>query len=63
MLPDVYRLKSTVTKRMEILWCNGRFLFGGSYLATTRRHVDRLNSMVLRTENLVRNVRFLLESI
>jgi hypothetical protein len=59
---SIYRLNYTVTWT-EILWRNGRFLFGSTYLAASRRHVDRLNSMVIRTEMLVRNVRFLLDSI
>jgi hypothetical protein len=45
-VPDVDRLSSTII-RMGILQRIGRFLFGGTYLAATRRHgCDRLNSMV-----------------
>jgi hypothetical protein len=58
-----YLLSSTII-RTAIIWRNGRFLFGSTYLAASRRHgCDLLNSMVIRTDVIVRNVRFLLGSI
>jgi hypothetical protein len=44
-----YLLISTII-RTEIIRHNGRLLFGSTFLSASRRHVNRLNSMVIRTE-------------